>query len=432
MCGIVGIARFKAGELIEKDRDVFLQLLNAGVVRGHHGTGVFAIDKDGGIKTVKNAGPPYMLMVSPEFAGFWNQIIKDDTYILVGHNRYATTGKKITAHAHPFLKDHIVMVHNGTLESGTTIPKFKDFDVDSEALANSIATVGIEETIKNTVGAYAIIYWDLKNKTLNVIRNTDRPLHMCIDEFLGRIVIASEEEMLKWIAKRNFYDFQGIIYKEVPANVLLTFSFGDATPVETALLGKTRSYAYTGYSADYSNNMTWSPTEGKWIKHNQLALFVPNEEKQRAINEFFTSLEKEQEQRVAVPARTTRPPHKDPRLKEVFINTKDYIQSAELFNTDKSKSLKKGDKIAITIDDHIPEDAAKQLHVVIASNDDWPDCRFQFRVEQDGVLDAMFEAIVVEVTLMNFLEPRKHCVDKEVIVWANAPRIIMDTSTTVH
>ena len=63
MCGIVGIARFKDAELIEKDRDVFLQLLNTGVVRGHHGTGIFAIDKNGGIKTVKSAGPPYMLMV---------------------------------------------------------------------------------------------------------------------------------------------------------------------------------------------------------------------------------------------------------------------------------------------------------------------------------------------------------------------------------
>ena len=94
--------------------------------------------------------------------------------------------------------------------------------------------------------------------------------------------------------------------------------------------------------------------------------------------------------------------------------------------------MKKGDKIAVTIDDYIPEDAAKQLHVVIASHDDWPDCRFQFRVEQDGVVDAMFEALVVEITIMNFLEPGKNCADKDVIIWANAPRIIMDTSTTVH
>ena len=445
MCGIVGIARLGATDIIEKDRDVFAQMLSAGVVRGHHGTGVFSVDASGGAKLVKMAGPPYMLFVSEAFHKFWAEILPEKTRILVGHNRFATTGEKTTKHAHPFMKDKIVMVHNGSLAASTSTPDFKNFAVDSEAMTHSIATIGLEATLAKTDGAYAIVYWDLKTQTLNMVRNHERPLHVFRDKMMGRVLFASEKEMLEWIVKRNYYDGTGTTFDELPVNTLWSFKIGDADPTETRMPLKpatTYPTSYKGYTADaYASNSVWDPIGGKFVQRGQSSLFVPEDEQQQAIDEFFNGLRA----RATVPSRpytalpppkatpaaTTLPPKRDERTKEVFPNSKEYIQSPCIFSKDRSAKLLRGDKISVWVDDHVPEDAAKEHHVIIATHEAWPNCRFQFRVSGDGTLDAIFEAIVVEITLKNFLEPNKDCKSEETIIWASDPRIVMGNTTTV-
>ena len=450
MCGIVGIARLGATDIIEKDRDVFAQMLSAGVVRGHHGTGVFSVDASGGAKLVKMAGPPYMLFVSEAFHKFWAGILPGRTRILVGHNRFATTGEKTTKHAHPFMKDKIVMVHNGSLDASTSTPDFKNFAVDSEAMTHSIATIGLEATLAKTDGAYAIVYWDLKTQTLNMVRNHERPLHVFRDKMMGRVLFASEKEMLEWIVKRNYYGGTGTTFDELPVNTLWSFTIGEPEPTETRMPlkpAKTYPNSYQGYTADaYASNSVWDPIGGKFVQKGQSSLFVPEDEQQQAIDEFFNGLRAKptvpRHPYTALPPPKivrheptvdTRPPKKDERLKEVFVNSKEYIPSPCIFSKDRSAKLLRGDKISVWVDDHVPEDASKEQHVIIATHEAWPDCRFQFRVKGDGVLDAIFEAIVVEITLMNFLEPNKDCKSDETIIWANNPRIIMgENKPVVH
>ena len=440
MCGIVGLGRFDKIDLYEKDREVFMQLLHTGVVRGHHGTGIFAVNQEGSVRLVKSAGPPYLLMVAKEFNEFWAAIRSDKTQMLVGHNRFATTGQKITKHAHPFLAKHIVMVHNGSLDSTSELPDFKKYDVDSEALANSIATLGIEETIKNTMGAYAIVYWDTKEKTLNMIRNSERPLHVTIDSFLKRIMFASEPEMLAWVAKRNYYDTPEKDVKSyaLPVNTLWTFASGSGEPTEKIIAGKTRTTVYVGYTGDYYKDHDWEPVKFKWIKRGTTYEMEPDDERQKIIDLFLDGFPN----RPQKPPRDYAPPQQgvlslpkpsaksanDGRLREIFVNTKNYVQSASLQNPDTKKWLARGDKLMVIIDDHIPENSAKQIHIVVAEHEDWPGCRFQFRVTSDGALDAMFEAVAVEVTIQNFLTPKPALGEAETIVWANAPRIPVDTT----
>ena len=450
MCGIVGIARLGTTDIIEKDRDVFAQMLSAGVVRGHHGTGVFSVDESGGAKMVKMAGPPYMLFVSEAFHKFWAAIVPERTRILVGHNRFATTGDKTTKHAHPFMKDKIVMVHNGSLQASTSTPDFKNFAVDSEAMTHSIAKIGLEETLAKTDGAYAIVFWDLNTQTLNMVRNHERPLHVFRDKMMGRVLFASEKEMLEWIVKRNYYGGTGTTFDELPVHTLWTFKIGDPDPIVTKMpLKPIVSYptSYKGYSADnYASNSVWDPIGGTFVSKGQTQLFEADNEQQQAIDEFFNGLKTKpvapsrpyaalpppvptspKIQRHAPPAE--RPAPRDARLKEIFVNSKEYIQSPCIFNKDRSSKLLRGDKISVWIDDHVPEDASKEQHVVVATHEGWPDCRFQFRVSGDGVLDAIFEAVVVEITLMNFMEPKADCKNTETIIWAKDPRIVMDTTT---
>ena len=440
MCGIVGLGRLDSTDLYEKDREVFMQLLHTGVVRGHHGTGIFAVDREGSARIVKSAGPPYLLMMAKEFNAFWAEVKMAKTHILVGHNRFATTGQKITAHAHPFVAKHIVMVHNGSLETSSALPDFKKFDVDSEALANAIATIGIEDTIKNTMGAYAIVYWDSKAKTLNMIRNAERPLHLMTDKLLKRVMFASEPDMLAWVAKRNFYDVPASDIKvlTLPPNVLWTFSYGSLDPVETPIMGKSRTVVYMGYTGDYYKDQEWDPVKAKWVKKGNVYELEPNDERQRIIDLFLDGFP-ERPAKAAPPKSEPKQgvlmlpkPHisgkaaNDPRLREVFVNTKEYVQGASFQNPTTKAWLARGDKISVMISDHIPENAEKQQHIVIAEHEDWPKVRFQFRVTSDGALDAMFEAVVVEVTVQNFLAPKVTTEEKEVIVWANDPKVLID------
>ena len=447
MCGIVGIARLGVTDIIEKDRDVFVQMLSAGVVRGHHGTGVFSVTKDGGAKLVKSAGPPYMLLVSEAFHKFWAEILPEQTRILVGHNRLASMGDKTTAHAHPFMKDKIVMVHNGSLDASTSTPDFKSFTVDSEAMTHSIAKIGLEATLTKTDGAYAIVYWDLNTQTLNMVRNHERPLHVFRDKMMGRVLFASEKEMLEWIVKRNFYGGTGTVLEELPSNTLWSFKIGDPEPIVTNMpLKPIKTYptSYKGYTADaYAANTTWDPIKGKYVQRGQQTLFEADDDVQRACDEFFNGIKVRpttpSTPYVALPSPKpdkqieTKPPARDARLKEVFVNSKQYIQSPCIFSKNRNSKLLRGDKISVWIDDYVPEDASKENYVMVAHHEAWPDCRFQFRINGDGVLDAMFEAVVVEITLMNFLEPNKDCKGPETIIWANNPRIIMgENKPVVH
>jgi predicted glutamine amidotransferase len=463
MCGIVGIARFGTADLSAKECEVFLQMLNTGIVRGHHGTGIFAVQASGKARMVKQAGPPYMLMVSKEFQDFWKTTNKD-TMVLVGHNRFATTGQKITKHAHPFIKNHIALVHNGSLEKDLKLPKFKSFDVDSEALAHAIATEGLKNAISETVGAYALVFWDSKEGTLNLLRNVERPLSIAIDTMFNRIIMASERKMLEWIMSRNYMEHKDVPIIDLPPNELWTFAAGSATPVKTPVLGKTRVYptAYAGYQGDWWKDQVWDQVAGRYVTKDHVTTFEADEDQLNAIEDFFqgaglpdnsTTVPTSHVPAVILPpTRTTtgpygasseatpkasttptQPPKRDSRIKEVFPNTKQYSQTIihQVEGAKGKQFLRKGERIEVWVDDHVVENSSKQQYVIIAIHESWPNVRFQFRVEKDGVLDAMFECVVVSVEIQNILIPGKQCpADAEVIVWANNPRIIPSLLTS--
>ncbi len=92
MCGIVGVASSNAMSLPMKE--FFQQLLFHDVVRGHHATGVAAIDTmDRNLVVAKKAvASPIFLddkeMMEPLFAP------RHNFNIYIGHNRWATSGAK--------------------------------------------------------------------------------------------------------------------------------------------------------------------------------------------------------------------------------------------------------------------------------------------------------------------------------------------------
>lgn len=233
MCGLVGVA----GDLRHADVQAFKQMLIADTFRGAHSTGV------AGVGANKDVEPDVLKAPMPswDFLSMLkdvDSVINVQQQILMGHNRHATQGEITRQNAHPFfVEDQLVGCHNGTLLAHATKTFVKDFDTygtDSEAALASFVKRGTVETLTNIMGAWAFVWFDYRNNTLNFTRNKERPLFFAYEpEKRGKIYWASELDMLKWVLGRNglitkdmkFLDVgeNQHVYFEVPDNLRSAF-----------------------------------------------------------------------------------------------------------------------------------------------------------------------------------------------------------------
>lgn len=198
MCGLVGMA----GDLTSGWKDVFTELLIVDSVRGMHGTGVAAIRRyENRVNLVKMPVPSQALIMTNEY----NSAIKDPIKVLIGHNRYATIGKKNVENSHPFQFSDVVGAHNGTLYSGSRkrLDPAEYYGTDSEAIYANLNDEGIRKTVDELDGAWALTWYDATNNTINFLRNDKRPLFYGYSDDRCTLFWASELEMLKFVLSRN-------------------------------------------------------------------------------------------------------------------------------------------------------------------------------------------------------------------------------------
>lgn len=214
MCGIIGIA----GNVGPDGKKAFTEMLYAGALRGGDSTGIAVVDTQGRTKVFKKAFSAIDFLNCKDYD---KTLVWGDN-IYIGHNRAATRGEVNHNNAHPFEAGKIVGVHNGTLRGEWRLPDSKYFAVDSETLINAIATLGIDEAWKLTEGAAALVWWNTEDKTLNMLRNTERPLFYAWTEDKKTLMWASEWHMMLWLASRNGIKLETPL--ELPPNVLHTFT----------------------------------------------------------------------------------------------------------------------------------------------------------------------------------------------------------------
>jgi len=198
MCGLIAMITKTPGGFHYKAGETFSQLLYAGALRGMDSTGVFGINKYGNLKLHKAATPSAEFMRTKTFENFDKDIFQS-MRVVVGHNRASTRGATTDENAHPFLEGHTCLVHNGTLHSHKHMA---DVAVDSHAICHAFDTKDYKEVIPNDIdGAFALIWYDGKEKKLHISRNKERQLW--IVETPTCDYIASEPQMLMWILERT-------------------------------------------------------------------------------------------------------------------------------------------------------------------------------------------------------------------------------------
>lgn len=198
MCGIVGVIN----PFSTVDKKVFEQLLTVDVLRGDHSTGVYNIHTSGSRSTYHKKPMPGNVFLASEERTLNTSVINSMSDAWVGHNRFATQGAINEDNAHPFAHGDIVLVHNGTLNDESYLPR--SFATDSEGIAYALSQAkDAKDVLESLDGAFTLVWADLGKRTLNLARNNKRPMYLAKNKHRGSYYFASEKLMLEWILHRN-------------------------------------------------------------------------------------------------------------------------------------------------------------------------------------------------------------------------------------
>ncbi len=201
MCGLTALI---SSSVTEDEKKLFNELFFLSMLRGRHGSGVFHVPKTGGGLYYKKA-----LMVS-DFMQLttYPTVVKSGVRALLGHARHATMGDRTDQNCHPFISGNVTFFHNGTLVNHRSDiigrPAESLFDTDSEVLANCISSHdNVKEVLESIRGAYALMWHNAGDGTLNFARNDERTFFLATDQISKSILASSEKEMLELVIARN-------------------------------------------------------------------------------------------------------------------------------------------------------------------------------------------------------------------------------------
>jgi hypothetical protein len=255
MCGLVCVVSKYSNGFTDKQKEVFNTLLFIDTLRGDDSTGAFLVENTGDVMLAKEIGAAQSFMKTKEYREITSRAYTKGS-ALVGHNRKATRGTISDANAHPFhVEDKVVLVHNGTLIGDHK--KHADVEVDSHALAHLVARHSPEEAFSKIHGAYACIWYNFEDKTLNFFRNKERPLYWA--ETAHEWIWASEDTFINFAADRHDLKLLGKPAM-LPEHCLNIFSLDKSTwDVDSKNLSikppafPVHTSTYGGYRHDYSS-----------------------------------------------------------------------------------------------------------------------------------------------------------------------------------
>ena len=255
MCGIVGIISKYSSGFFQYHEELFTKMLQMDAIRGDDSTGVFGVDKAGNFDLLKGNAGGYVFTNSSNYQKFAKRV-RNDYHIVIGHNRKATVGTITPENAHPFHEGKVILVHNGTIWNQDELNK--EVSVDSHAIAHALNEHDAVKALGSINGAYALVWYNIEDKLLNVVRNNQRPLALL--EYSDFWVISSEAGLPLWLNLRENRKHVQLI--DVPINTILTFPLNILTQQPTQVSYeeyKAPALPPYNYVPRWVNNHTASP-----------------------------------------------------------------------------------------------------------------------------------------------------------------------------
>lgn len=222
-CGIFGAI---SGYLNESEIENFRTLGAISYPRGDDSTGVMWARRPDGSNNYNDLVYGFDKAVADPWGYLYSKNVREmlspskNFRAMIGHCRSATVGEVNRDNAHPFRFSNIIGVHNGTIQG---IEKVNTNGTDSEEIFRRISTKGPKETLielKN--GAYSLLWFDMNDHTLNIIRNDQRPLWIMRNSACNTFYIASERVFLDYIDIRSNATYEDPV--SVETNTLYQFN----------------------------------------------------------------------------------------------------------------------------------------------------------------------------------------------------------------
>lgn len=200
MCGIYGIAKsptpYTEGQL-NIVKKVLREIAIDSETRGSHSSGIARV---GSSTRIHKSLLPSSKFVDTKEYNESVKSLKDDSFILLGHTRFATEGAVVKSNAHPFRVGDVVGAHNGCVynikEMQTKLDK--QCPVDSQLIFKAINdNDNIQDAIKNFDSDFALSFVKTNPMILYLCRESNRPLHVAYIPSLKTLFYASESDFLE-------------------------------------------------------------------------------------------------------------------------------------------------------------------------------------------------------------------------------------------
>lgn len=192
------------------------------MLRGEDSTGLLQVARSDAFKVLKGPVDGYTFGQLGKVKSALDSV--HTTSATIVHHRAATHGSVCYDNTHPFEhktdSEHVVGVHNGTIHAFSRSQDDRKFDVDSDWLYYNIAKKGAAEALSDVNGAYALLWYEAVSKRFRMASNLERPLHFAYVKGEDSMLIASELEMLYWLATRNKLAIEAPLY--VPKDKIIS------------------------------------------------------------------------------------------------------------------------------------------------------------------------------------------------------------------